>query len=170
MNKALSIIFFVVLMFPGISNAQQSQKLRIGIFDSRAIAIVYGRSDVFRNQIKSMRAELQAAKENRDSVKIKILNQKGRLQQRIMHDRGFGTGSVTSILEIVKDSIPQIARNFILSAIVSKWELLAPGNEIETVDITIPLAKLFNPDEKTLDMIKEINKSKPIENAFFIED
>ena len=87
-----------------------------------------------------------------------------------MDDQGFGTGSVTRILENVKDSIPQIAKEFNLSAIVSKWELMVAGSEIETVDITIPLANLFKPDEKTLNMIKGINKSKPIENAFFIED
>jgi hypothetical protein len=46
--------------------------------------------------------------------------------------------------------------------LVSKWELPYVAKDVQTVDITLPLVKLFHPDEQTLKMIPEITKATPI--------
>jgi Skp family chaperone for outer membrane proteins len=162
-------VIFICLLLP-IGTLAQQTKPKIGIYDSRAIAIVYARSSSFNKQMKLLLEEMKIAKQKGDSSKIRQLDKKGSLQQCIMHDQGFGRGSVISILSSVQDSANEIAKKNNLSAIVSKWELLSISKEIETVDITMQLIELFHPDENTRTMVKDLIKTEPIENAFFIED
>ena len=102
--------------------------------------------------------------------KFQKLNNRGQLQQRIMHAQAFGKGSVTSILDNVRDSLPLISKQFNLVSIVSKWELQYIESSIDTVNVTFPIVKLFNPDEKAMKSINGMDKVKPIDDAFFIED
>jgi hypothetical protein len=45
--------------------------------------------------------------------------------------------------------------------IVSKWELDFLAEDAQTVDVTIQLAKLFNPNERAWKSIKSLEKWKP---------
>lgn len=148
----------------------QSTKLKIGTFDSRAIAISYARSPFFNEKMSVFMKEHKAAKAANDSVKVKKLEEQIQLQQRILHDQGFGKGSVAGILASVKDSIPHICKQLGLSLVISKWEIQYLGEDVENVDITMKLVQFFSPDENTIKIIEQMKGTEPIEDAFFIED
>lgn len=162
----LTLLSIIIISSPGCSKA----KMRVGVYDSRAVAIWYFRSDDYMKGITAMREEMKNAKAKGDTMLVKKLNEKGPLMQRIAHDKGFGRGSVAEILEKKADVIKAIAKKDKLSAVVSKWELNYAGSDIEQVDITVELLKALNAKDDIFKMIGEMSKVQPVEDAFFIED
>ena len=79
---------------------------------------------------------MMEAKEKDDQEKIASLEREGMLRQAMMHQQGFGTGSVNEIVESVKDKMGQLAEDENLNAIVSKWELVFSSRDVELVDVT----------------------------------
>ncbi|OGU84685.1 MAG: hypothetical protein A2W11_07685 [Ignavibacteria bacterium RBG_16_35_7] len=79
-----------------------------------------------------------------------------------MHQQGFSNGSIINILEKIKDKFPVIAKENNLNLIVSKWEVMFADESLELVDITDQLTALFNPDEATNKIIKEIKAMEPV--------
>jgi hypothetical protein len=108
------------------------------------------------------------AKETNDTNKLKQLEQKGQLLQRIAHDKGFGRGSVAEILEKKKIQLDILAKSENLIAIVSKWELNYSDPNIEVVDITLKMLDLLNAPEKIKKMYEEFKAIPPVENAMFM--
>lgn len=168
--KLLITAILGVIFLQSFSVAQQSTRMKIGTFDSRAIAIAYTRSAQFMEKMTTFKKDYKAAKEAKDTLKVKELEEYIQLQQRILHNQGFGTGSVVDILETVKDSIPQISKQMGLSLIISKWEIQYLGENVETIDITMKLVQFFSPDESTLKIIEQMKDVEPVKDAFFLND
>ncbi len=74
----------------------------------------------------------------------------------------FSTGPVSGILAKVGDRLPAIAAQAGVALIVSKWEVQFQNPPVETVDVTLPVVKLFNPSEKVLKWIEEMRAQDPI--------
>jgi len=136
--------------------------LRIGVFDSRAVAIAYARTPATATRFEKLREDFMKAKAANDTTRMKQLEKEGQWSQVRLHQRGFSTVGVGSMLETVADKLPDVARDAGVSLLVSKWELPYLGKGIETVDVTLQLVKLFNPDEQTLKLVPEITKAPPI--------
>ena len=147
-------------------------KLRVGTFDSRAIAIAYVNTDDFKQALKKLKDEHKKAKAAGDEKKAKELEAKGEAQQQLLHTQGFSTASVGEYLERVKDKIPAVAKEAGVDVIVSKWDLVYQSPDADFVDVTVQLVKLFNPDERTLKIGEELKKTPPIplEEARNIKD
>jgi Skp family chaperone for outer membrane proteins len=147
-------------------------KLRVGTFDSRAIAIAYARTDDFNQAVKKMMEEHKKAKADGDEKKVKELEAKGQAGQQLLHTQGFSTASVGEYLEHVKDKIPAVAKEVGVDVIVSKWDMVYQSPDAEFVDVTVQLVKLFKPDENTLKIGEELKKHPPIslEEARNIKD
>jgi len=158
------INFFVVLIlvnpFTGYSQGLL-EKTRIGTFDSRCVAIAYGRTDFLKN-ISDLRKEHEKAKTEGNEEKVKELEKLGPNLQFIMHQQGFSTGSVINIMEKIKDKLPAIAENNNVKLILSKWELFYHDETTELVDITDQIVNLFNPDEQSRNIVEEIKKMEPV--------
>lgn len=150
------------------TNAQTTK--RIGTFDSRAVAVVYYNSKYFKNPVESLMSEMKTAKEKGDKKAIAKIEREGSLRQVMMHEQGFGKGSINNIIDIVKDKMAILAKNENLTAIVSKWELVYSGTDVELVDVTEKITDFFEPNEKMKEMVKEVLKSEPIKDAYLIED
>ncbi len=173
MTKSGMTCAFIALLLFGFAlcptaAAQGSQanatglNLRVGIFDSRAVAIAYARSEAFSLQIKSVRDEFEKAKSAGNEKRLAELNSEMTALQDLLHKQGFGTYSVSNILDKIKEQIPEIARQANVDVIVSKWDVAYQRPGIEFTDITDLLVKPFSPDEKTLAILKDLSKQKPI--------
>jgi hypothetical protein len=161
---AVLVSGFVVL-WSGLARqapANAMAPVRIGVFDSRAVAIAYWRSEAGMQQLRGLREEYEKAKVANDDKRVKELEQEGPWQQVRMHQQAFSTATVASILEKVSDKLPAVARDAGVSAIVSKWEVPYKDASIETVDVTVPLVRLFNTDEATLRMIDDMKTIAPV--------
>ena len=134
----------------------------VGTFDSRAVAVAYVRSGHWQQKLQQMKRELDEAKAAGDANKVKEIEQWGPAQQKKAHLQGFGTADVSEIIECIKDEIPAIAKEAGVDIIVSKWNVVYQGPSAKTVDITEKIVAPFNPDEKTLTIIRDLMTKTPV--------
>jgi hypothetical protein len=132
------------LMTAAMASAQaQTNKLRIGVYDSRAVATAYANSNEFQEMLKAVHADYEKAKAAKDEKRMKEIDSRMQLQQRWLHEQVFSTGSVAGVVAKVKAALPGVAKKAGVQAIVSKWELNHQGPDVEVVDVTEDLAVLF---------------------------
>jgi hypothetical protein len=155
----------MLLNSSGISRAADKGKrtlLRVGVYDSRAIAIAYANSDYWNKILTEKRAELEQAKKEGDAEKVREIEAWGPAQQTEAHLRAFGTAPVHELLVPVKDKLPDVAQKCGVDVIVSKWEFDYQSPDAEVTDITDEVAALYNPSEKTLNWIRQTKDIAPL--------
>ncbi|MBN2457453.1 MAG: hypothetical protein JXB29_13125 [Sedimentisphaerales bacterium] len=145
-----------------IGEKSNNSKIRVGIYDSRAVAIAFAYSEF--NGIDAKMAEMEKAKADGDTKKIAELQAWGPAQQARLHRQGFSTTPVDDILEHIRDELPQIAKDANVTTLVSKWDkkTLKRYRSAELIDVTDLIVAPFNPDEKQLKAIEQLKKKKPI--------
>ena len=136
--------------------------VRVGIYDSRAIAVAYARSDMMRQWMAGLRAERDKAKAAGDENKVRELEARGGEQQKRFHEQGFGTASVANLMDRIRDRIPAVAQEAGVVLIVSKWEVMYKDPAIEYVDVTLPLVRNFTTDAQALQTVEELMKQPPV--------
>lgn len=171
--RTLRLAFVLMLIIAGLAvytavgaqNVKEqtsASKLRVGTFDSRAVAIAYARSENFMQYIKGLKAELEKAKAEKNEKRVKELETMGPAMQELMHKQGFSTWPVDDILEQIKDKIPEIAKQAEVDVIISKWNIVYQQPSIEFIDVTDLMVMPFNPSEETLKIIEELKKMEPV--------
>jgi len=144
-------------------HAQQSpQTIKIGIYDSRSVAIAYSNSDSFQKDIGNLMTEYKKAKEENNTKQISELEKEGQFQQQLLHEQTFSVGTVSNIIEKIKDKLQEIAKSAGVSLIISKWEVSYKDSYPEYVDVTQQIVDLFNPSKQTLKWIKDLQLQTPI--------
>ena len=136
--------------------------IRVGTFDSRAVAVAYIRSELFGQSLKETTKELQDAKSAGNQAKVKQLESELKATQERAHLQGFGTASVANILEQIKDQLPAIAKEAGVDVLISKWDVAYQASSTELVDVTDQMIKPFKPNEKTLQIIQDLKKHEPV--------
>ena len=160
-----TIVVLTLLQAVEAQTANETTKgsaLRVGTFDSRALAMAYYRSDAFMDQMKEMRVKHEKAKTEGDEQLARELAAEGPALQELIHKQGFGTWQVDNVLEKIKAKIPEIAAQADVDVIVSKWNIIYRVPAVKFIDVTDLMVKSFDPDEATLTVIKEIQKLDPI--------
>lgn len=157
-----STIAALVLTGTTASAQSQSSKLRIGVYDSHAVAVAYVSSAEFREAMKTFKADYENARAAKDEKRMKEIDARMKLQQRRQHEQGFSTGSVAAIMAKVGKSLPAVAEQTGVQLIVSKWELNYRSPAVEVVDVTDQVVALFNVDQRALKHIEEIQSQPPL--------
>lgn len=141
------------------SHAQEAaKKIRVGVYDNRAIALAYFGSEY--NAFLKKRTEVKEARAAGDSVRVKELDAWVKKFQRQIHFQGFCRAPVDDLLLLVKDKMAAVVKNTGVDLI--GWQPDYTGAEVEIVDITDELVALFNPTQKKLDEIKQLKDVEPI--------
>jgi len=162
---ALSLALATLAFRPTVDIPQ-----RVGVFDSRAVAIACANSPSF-NKIPAMLSErMKAAKDKGDKKEIAVIEREGMLHQVMMHEQGFGKGSVIGMIALIKDSIAALAVRENVTLVVSKWEVVYSAKNVELVDLTEKVTEFFQPNEKVKAWLKELPKHEPIKDAYLIQD
>lgn len=164
-RNAFIILTIAAFTFWGGSTVRaqsQTGKLRVGVYDSRAVAVAWGNSTEFQAFLKPIEAEHKKAREAKDEKRAKEIEAQMKLRQRRAHEQGFSTGSVASIMERIKDRLPDIAKAANVQIIVSKWELNHQAAGVELVDVTDQIVALFQVSERGLQWSREIQAKKPL--------
>lgn len=136
--------------------------VRIGTYDSRAIAVAYVRTDMHRKAMAEAIAERDNAKAAGDEKRVRELEAWGKAHQTRLHEQGFSTGSVTDMMEKIKAEIPAVAKDAGVLLVVSKWEVMYKDPAVEYVDVTLPLVRQFSSDPQVLRMVEELMTHDPI--------
>ncbi len=148
------------LALPALANlpAAGQSKLKIGTYDSRAIAVAYAASRF--NPVAGKMKELQAARAAGDQVKVKELEQWGQARQRELHRQGFGRVPVNDLLAHVRDRLAEVAAASGVQAIAMQCDWVAPGTSV--VDITGAIVALYDPSPRTLNIIRDLKNRPPL--------
>lgn len=139
-------------------------KTRVGIYDSRAIAIAYCGTEYHERDISKFKQDYEQAKDAGDMKRMKEIDAEMWQLQKQAHKQAFGAAPVDGILEHVKDNISQITEDVDVIAIVSKWdkEALKLYKSAELIDVTDLIVASFNPKEKQLKTIEQLKNKKPV--------
>jgi len=140
---------------------------RIGIYDSRSIAVAYHGSALFKAKMGKLMEVYQMAKKNGDTELMKKCEQQGRDSQKKAHSQGFGTAPVDDILANVEDEMTALMQKHGLTQLVSKWNdaALATHKNAEHIDVTRQMIDVFDPNEKSLKYAIEIQEKEPISDT-----
>lgn len=166
MNTHRSILCgLVCLAAIGFAVAQQSETVeKIGIYDSRSIAVAYVGTEFFKSWLEDLGKRHEAAEAAGDEELAAKVAGEGPAMQERMHRQGFSTAPVDNILEHIKDKIPGIMESHGVTALVSKWDEqgLAAHGSAEQVDLTMELVKALGTNEQQAKSAREIMKIEPV--------
>lgn len=135
------------------------KKMRVGIYDNRAVAVAYAASR--HNPVREKMAEHEQAKAAGDTRRVRELEQWGEAHQRALHRQGFGLVPVDDLLANVGSLLPQAAAEAGVDVIVFRCNYSSP--QVEIVDVTDQLVALFEPSAKTLATVAELREQAPID-------
>lgn len=162
MSMSFTVLVGGLLVVPSAISQTTNAVSRVGVFDSRCVAIAYGRSASFAESLNELRSELKKAKEEGNEARVKEIERIGPTSQVIMHQQGFSTGSVRNIMDKIRDKIPAIAEKRDVRLVVSKWEIFHTAGQVELIDVTDDLVSLFSPNAETLRILEEVKKMEPV--------
>ncbi|MEN6625256.1 MAG: hypothetical protein ABFD69_03395 [Candidatus Sumerlaeia bacterium] len=147
--------------------ATTSTAQRIGVYDSRAVAVAYCGSARHEAQLATLKSEYDAAQKAGDKAKMEECQKRGRDSQALMHRQGFGTASVADILALYPDEIKALKEKLGVSELVSKWDgkTLNQYKDADKVDVTADLIEIPKPKDHQRKSAQEIQKSKPLTDA-----
>jgi hypothetical protein len=80
--------------------------IRVGEYNSRAVAMAWVRSDGHNREIEALMAEHQKAKEAGDTKRMKELEAIGREGQDLRHRQVFGDDPIPDVMARLKDALP----------------------------------------------------------------
>lgn len=151
-----------------------AEKVRVGTYDSRSVAVAFAGSEAFSKWFGDLKAERDKAQAAGDQNRVAELKAEGAARQKLMHAQGFSTASVDNILNQIKDSLPSIREKAGVTVLVSTWDKdgLAEYKDAELVDVTMALVDAFHPKDRQRKSAIEIQKHAPIplEQAEKIKD
>jgi hypothetical protein len=144
-----------LVSIPALAQSESKDKrLRIGTFDSRMVAVGFFNSGAGQKMMAAVKADYDKAKDAKDDKRMKEIGAKMQTKQRRLHEQAFSTASVVNLLQSVKAELPGVAKAAGVDLIVSKWEVMFQAPEVEIVDVTKQMAKLFNPSAQGLKWIE----------------
>lgn len=165
----LSILLVMVAVSPAgfAQDTTSPVPERIGVYDSRAIAVAYVGSAGQVKKMKALTTQMKTARDAGDTNQMARLEAEGRAWQSTLHQQGFGTASVEGLLAEVAGDLPTIQQAVGVTRFVSKWDKaeLARHAHAERVEVTMLLVDAFHPTEKQRQRALEIQKTRPQKNV-----
>jgi hypothetical protein len=149
-------LIVVCLTLTGAAGNASAESIRLGVYDSRAVAIAYAPSQF--NPARKKMEEFKRAQAEGNKERMQELENWGQQHQRQLHRQGFAMVPVGDLLNHVRDKLPEVAKRANVVAIARACDFTS--SSVELVDVTDELVKLFDPSEKTLKNIEMI-QSKP---------
>ena len=145
---------------PNAMIQNEDVRIRIGTYDSRAVAVAYGRSEAGMQRFRQVKQAHADAEKAGDSKRLEQLKKQAEAMQVRLHLQTFSDGPVDDVIEPVRDKLPEIVRKMNVAAIARAPDYYdAPT--VELVDVTSELVALFHPDKQTLPIVKDLRKTKP---------
>ncbi len=164
LNLCASLLMLAVLTHVAHSTDMNhvASVCKIGIYDSRVIALAYYRSEQQMERLQAIRTEHMKAKSENNQDKIKELEKEGPWIRVRMHQQVFSTAGISHITAQIQEPWKQLAQDTGVIIIVSKWEMPYQAAIVETIDLTLPIAQLFNPYEQTLKIMEAMKIQEPV--------
>ena len=163
-KKIIISLVFGVLCLAGCQR-NDIPKVRVGIYDSRAVALAYWRTD---NRLDSYHSSLTEQIEKAETEGNKKLAEELDIElwghRKLLHRQVFSNETIDDILEKINDKIAEVTEDANVTALLSKWDkkTLRHYKSAELVDVTDSFVAQFDPAEEQLKTIEQIKKKKPV--------
>ena len=146
------------------SKATGAEDTVVGTYDSRAIAVAFPGTEIFKQTMADLESRQAKAKAGGDTTEIKNLEAEAQSLQAMLHKQAFSTAPVDNILLHIAEQLPEIKKQAGVELIVSKWDTqeLAKYESSQKKDVTILLVEALKPTADGKKMAIEIMKSKPL--------
>jgi hypothetical protein len=143
--------------------AQSNAIERIGIYDSRAVAVAYAGSSFQQAKMNDLVNQQKKAKASGDKKAIARIEVEGRAWQAQLHQQGFSTAPVDDLLAHISSELPKIQADAGVTQLISKWNEpeLRKHASAEKVDVTMKLVDAFHPSERQRNYAIEIQEKRP---------
>lgn len=149
---------------PSTAAAPSGARLRIGTYDTRAVALAYGRSEARGKDLADLHRQAEQAKQAKDDKRLAELKNQGERQQFLAHAQVFSNAPIGDIVrdKVGPDALAKVAADAGVVAICpsADWH---DASAVEAVDVTDALVAHFSPDAKTLGFIRDIKGKPPID-------
>lgn len=164
-RRSATVALLALLLLPtGFAQpAAEALPLRIGVYDSRAVAVAYAGSAMMERRLKHLKARHQQAVQAGDSASAARLQAEGQAWQAQLHKQGFGTAPVDDLLQHIAAELPALQQAAGVTRLVSRWSRaeLALVPEAVQVDVTMALVDAFHPSARQRKFAVEIQAQPP---------
>ncbi len=151
------------------ADGKTAPQVRVGTFDSRAVAFAYARSSMFEEWLKGLQEASSQAEKAGDVERVKELEKEAQAEHALRGKQVFSTFPAYDVLARIKADIPKIAAEAGVDVIVSKWEIVYQRPGVEFVDVTGLMVQLFHLDEDAQQNLKELLQQEPVPLSEFGE-
>ncbi|RIK88316.1 MAG: hypothetical protein DCC67_00695 [Planctomycetota bacterium] len=142
--------------------AAAPSKVRVGVYDSRSVALAFGRSQKSKAVVDQLLAEAQQAEKAGDLARLEVLKKKGSARQNLRHMQVFGNAPIHDMLPHLQPALAEQARAANLDLIVRDVDIAFQAASVEVVDITQGLVDACQPTEETLEIIRQMKQHPPL--------
>ena len=152
----------IAIALAGCSQNKTTQE-RIGVYDSRAVAVAYAGSVAQANKMSDLKTQMNRARATGDTRTMARLEKEGQAWQSKLNQQGFGTAPVDDLLADIANNLPAIQEAASGTNLISKWNKteLDKHPHAAPVDVTMRLVDAFQPNETQRQRAIEIQKMKP---------
>ncbi len=174
-QKKVLVVVVMVTSFAGValvvvdtaraqSSGEKVRKVRIGTYNSRAVALAYGRSEFFSLPYEQWKRQIEMAKQGDDKAKIEEAENIPKRRQNLLHMQVFGNAPIHDMLKAphLKKGFEQQATKQRLDVIVRDIDIAHHAPSVELVDITDALVTWCKPSKETLITIEHLLEHDPI--------
>ncbi|MGN6368066.1 MAG: hypothetical protein ACTHN5_07390 [Phycisphaerae bacterium] len=168
---ALCILLLLTLILPARSSPPQTQPaphLRLGTYHSRVVALAYWRSTDGMKRIQSVVKEAQDAQKSGDKEKAADLAKKAQSLQRQLHNEVFGNVPIPEVIDALKPTLAEVAKDATVSAIVPDVAWSDPT--VQLIDLTDRIVEKCHPTEETQRLAQQLDQHPPAEMQVIGED
>jgi len=165
-TKTIWIVIGAMIAIIASRDAANSQmqspkpQVRIGIYEPRALALAYWRSDAGLKQIHDAVNQAQVAKQNGcPMIQLQALEGNCQALQDHMMAQAFGGAPIDDVLAKLQNVLPKVAQKNDIVAIVP--QVTFKGENVEAVDVTGDLAAPFKPNDQTYRMMCDLSRRPP---------
>jgi hypothetical protein len=153
------------------SGGRPAEVGRIGIYDSRSIAVAYVNTEWFKAETAALRKVLEDARAAGDAGLVSACERAFEQRQKEAHRQAFSTAPVDDILMHIRARIPAVLAEADAQILVSKWDEaeLAKYPDAERVDVTEALMAELKPTENQLKHARAIRDAEPVPLDYFDE-
>jgi hypothetical protein len=149
---------------PAPHPATENPTERIGIYDSRAIAVAYAGSQFQKARMNELVSRQQKANAADDKKEVARLEAEGRAWQAQLHRQGFSAASVDDLLAHIAGELPRIRQDAGVTLLISKWNRteLRKHPSAAQIDVTMALVDAFHPSELQRKRAIGIQRKPPV--------
>lgn len=162
LTLACGALALALAALPLLASERPEPTTRLGVFDSRAVAIAYARSSRHDASLAEVRQRHAAARAAGDEATVREIDAEMRARQDRLHRQGFSTAPVDDILALVAAELPGLADKAGVDVLASTWSLAYRRPGAQVTDVTDRMVELFHPDAETREHLKQLGQHEPL--------